>query len=472
MGSHVGNRVLLLGASMAGLLAARVLAEHFTEVLLVDRDELTEVTGYRRGVPHGRHAHGLVARGQQILEAQFPGLTNELHAAGVVPGDFSADVRWHFNGTLMAKCNSGLVCVPAIRPVLEYHVRRRVAQIPNVTFLERCDIIGLQTTPDRSQVIGARVQRQEAGSQEEVLLADLVIDVTGRGSRTPAWLEELGYQRPQDEKVRIDLAYTTRHYQLRSDPFGTDLAIIPAATPQNPRGAFFHKIVGGKGRIEISLTGLLGDHPPTDPDGFLAFVKSLPVPDIYEAIRIAEPLNDPVMFKFPVSTRRHYERLTQFPRNYLVMGDAVCSFNPVYAQGMTVSALESLVLARHLQGGNVPDATAFFADVSREIDSPWDFTVGADLGYPGVEGKRTAQIRFANAYVAKLQNGAAHDPKLSESFIRVAGLIEPPQSILRPGTILRVLRHGWRKPPAVVSPPAAHQAGPAENDGSIDRLAS
>jgi 2-polyprenyl-6-methoxyphenol hydroxylase-like FAD-dependent oxidoreductase len=439
MGLRDRDRVVVLGASMAGLLAARVLSTHFAEVLLVDRDRVVSVGTPRRGVPHGRHAHGLVARGHQILEQLFPRLTEDVVAAGVGFGDFNNDIQWLFDGKRIAPSPSGLGCLAAPRPVLEERVRVRVQAIRNVKFLEEHDITGLRTTPDGTRVLGARVQRRGSAA-EEVLDADLVVDTTGRGSRTPAWLEALGYRRPDEERIKIDLAYTTRQYRLRHDPFGGDLAVIPAATPRHPRGALFFPVPGGPGRAAVSLTGILGDHPPVDPDGFLDFAKSLPIKDIYDALKDAEPLDDPVMFKYPASTRRHYERLSDFPAGLLVMGDAVCTFNPVYAQGMTVSALESLVLSRHVEAEGEVEARPYFRDISREIDAPWELAAGSDLGYTGVEGKRSMKVRMVNSYVARLQNAAVHDPVLANAFIRVAGLIDPPVSLLAPRNAIRVLR--------------------------------
>jgi 2-polyprenyl-6-methoxyphenol hydroxylase-like FAD-dependent oxidoreductase len=458
MAAHPRGRAVVLGGSMAGLLAARVLADSFADVIVVDRDKLADVTGYRRGVPHGRHAHGLVARGQQIFEGHFPGLKDEMTAAGVKCGDFSADVQWIFNGGRLRRADSGLDCVPAIRPLLEYHVRKRVQAIPNVTFLEQHDILGLQTSSGHTRVTGAKVQAR-AGGAAQTLPAGLVIDTTGRGSRTPVWLEELGYRRPEEDRVRIDLAYTTRHYQLPADPFGSDLAIIVAATPLKPRGAFFHRIAGAEGRVELSLTGICGDHPPTDPDAFTDYVKSLPVPDIYDHIRTGEPLDEPVMFRYPASVWRHYERLRDFPAGLLVMGDAVCSFNPIYAQGMAVAALESLVLGEHLRQAAEPAARTFFGDIARRIGPAWDVSAGADLGFPGVEGRRSAKIRMANAYVSRLQFAAQHDAALTNAFVRVAGLVDPPQALMRPGNLVRVLRHSARRP---AEPPTPSQSEPSQ----------
>ncbi|MCY0942917.1 FAD-dependent oxidoreductase [Streptomyces antarcticus] len=462
MGKTAGIRAVVLGGSMAGLLAARVLSESYAEVLLVDRDRLADSSGPRRGVPQGRHAHGLVARGQQILEQQFPGLTEELKTAGVEPGDFGGDIRWYFNGRRMAPGPTGLIALPATRPVLEQHVRRRVKALPNVAFLEEHDILGLDTTADRTRVTGVLVQARETGSAPRTLEADLVVDTTGRGSRTPVWLEELGYARPEEERVEIDLAYTTRHYRLDTDPLGDDQAIIPAATPEHPRGGFFYRLPGEGNRFELSLTGILGDHPPTDPEGFLAFVRSLPIPDIHDAIVDAEPLDDPVMHRYPASVWRHYERLQSFPGGFLVMGDAVCSFNPIYAQGMTVAALESLELRRHLERGSAPSAAVFFKDIAAKIKAPWELAAGSDLGYAGVAGKRSPMLRMINAYVARLQAAAVYDPALSEAFIRVAGLIDPPPALLRPRTVLRVLRvsRAMRSGKAVVPLPPVRTRTP------------
>ncbi|MEU6405208.1 FAD-dependent oxidoreductase [Streptomyces sp. NPDC046985] len=457
---RVGERAIVLGGSMAGLLAAAVLAESYAEVLVVDRDALDGVATARRGVPHGRHAHGLVARGQQIFEALFPGLTEELRAAGVRPGDFGSAIRWYFNGRRLATGDTGLLSVPATRPVLEYHVRRRVQAVPGVTFLERYDILGLETDGDRRRVTGVRVQPQDGDAAPEVLAADLVVDVTGRGSRTPVWLDELGYRRPEESRIKIDLAYTTRHFALDADPFGDELAIIPVATPSHPRGAFFYRLPGDDGQVQLSLTGILGDHPPADLDGFLAYTRSLPVSDVYEAVRRAAPTLDSGTFKFPASVRRHYERLTEFPAGYLVMGDAVCSFNPVYGQGMTVAALEALALREQLRTGAPPDFRRFFQRVAAAVDSPWEFAAGADLGYPGVQGRRTPQVRIANAYVNKLHKAATHDPELTSAFIRAAGLIEPPSSLMRPGTMARVLRHSFRRPAGAVAAAGSERPEP------------
>jgi 2-polyprenyl-6-methoxyphenol hydroxylase-like FAD-dependent oxidoreductase len=438
MTGQIGDRAVVLGASMAGLLAARVLADAYAQVMVIDRDELPQADAHRRGVPQGRHVHGLLARGQQALEELLPGLTAELTAQGVPAGDMLADTRLYLSGHRLRRAPTGLVVLCASRPVLEGHVRARVRAIPNVRFLDRCDILGLGTTPDDRRVTGARVLRRADGSAEQVLGADLVVDATGRGARTPMWLEALGYPRPREERVGIGLGYATRTYRLPPDALGGDLAVMQAATPEHPRTGGLQLLEGG--RWMLTLGGILGDHPPTDPDGFLGFARSLRFPDIYETVRDAEPLDGPVAFRFPASVWRRYELLRRFPDGLLVLGDAVASFNPIYGQGMSVAALEALTLRRHLEDGTRPHPRRFFADLARVVQVPWEIAAGGDLVFPDVQGRRTPKGRLLNAYIARLHAAAARDAGLADAFVRVAGLVAPPQTLLHPRVAVRVLR--------------------------------
>jgi 2-polyprenyl-6-methoxyphenol hydroxylase-like FAD-dependent oxidoreductase len=450
MSRPVGDHAVVLGASMAGLLAARVLADAYGQVTVLDRDQLPETSTHRRGVPHGRHAHALLARGQQALEELFPGLTADLVAHGVPTGDLLADGRWYVSGHRLRQAHIGLVSLCVSRPLLEGYVRARVRALPNVAFLDSCDIVGLAATPDGRRVTGARVLRRAGGSAEEELGADLVVDATGRGSRTPVWLQALGYARPETEQVRVGLGYATRTYRLPPDALDGDLAVLDAPTPQHPRGGALLRLEGD--RWMVTLAGMLGDHPPTDPDGFLAFARSLRFPDIYQAIRDAQPLDDPVGFRFPASVRHRYERLDRLPAGFLVVGDAVCSFNPIYGQGMTVAALEALTLRRHLEPGIEPQPRRWFRDLARVVDVPWDMAAGGDLVFPGVQGRRTLKVRLVSAYLARLHAAAARDASLASAFLRVVGMVAPPQTLLRPGLALRVLRGSPHPATGTVAP--------------------
>ncbi|MFJ3586840.1 FAD-dependent oxidoreductase [Streptomyces sp. NPDC090127] len=442
MTDHVGDHAVVLGAGMSGLLTARVLADAFARVTVVDRDELRDMREPRRGVPQGRQVHGLQPRGGEILEELFPGFTDETVALGAQLQDTVNDAHWHFDGRRLSKAPSTMATVAAGRPFLEWYVRGRVETLPNVTFLERHDVVGLDTTPDRGRVVGVRVQPhgEETATEPTVLAADLVVDATGRGSRTPVWLEELGYPAVPEDRARIGLGYATRHYRMRPGSSHDGRTLVVVASAEQPRGAVCTRIEGD--RFVLTAYGILGDHPPTDPAGFDSFLTSLAVPDVAAFARSAEPLDAPVAYRFPVSLRRRYEHLERFPAGLLVAGDGVCSFNPTYAQGMTVAALGALTLRRHLRRGTAPRARAYFRDLARDaVDPSWEAMNLNDLAFPGVEGERTLRIRVAHAYVALVQKAAARDATVADAFIRVVSLMSGPGSLMRPRILLRVLRH-------------------------------
>jgi len=443
------NQAVVLGASMAGLLAARVLSERFEQVVVIERDVLPPVGAHRRGVPHGRHLHGLHPRGREILDELFPGFTDTLTAAGAVRGDVLGNVRWQLSGHQLRQANIGLPGLLASRPFLEGHLRAVVQRLPQVRLLEQTSVSGLTVTADKRTVTGVEVRGTDGGSPTPVP-ASLVVDATGRGSRTPAWLAGLGYQRPAQERVEIGLGYATRTYRLRPGAMGGDQMILTAGTPANPRAGFLAVTEGG--RHMLTVAGICGDYPPTDPVGFGDFVAALPSADIAAAIAVAEPLDDPVPFRFPASVRHRYERLASFPAGLLVIGDAVCSFNPVYGQGMTVAAAEAMTLRGLLARHAVPDARRYFRAITAAIDPPWDIAVGADLAFPQVPGYRSAKVRLVNAYMPRLHAAAARDQALAASLVRVIGLKDRPEGLLRPDRVLRVLRgnlvNGSRPAPA------------------------
>ncbi|HEV2258738.1 MAG TPA: FAD-binding monooxygenase [Streptosporangiaceae bacterium] len=385
-----GNQAVVLGASMAGLLAARVLAERFEQVVVIERDVLPPAGEHRRGVPHGRHLHGLHPRGREILEELFAGFTDTLTAAGAVCGDVLGNVRWQLSGHQLRQANIGLPGLLASRPFLEGHLRAMVQRLPQLRLLEQTSVSGLTVTADKRTVTGVEVRGPGGGSPAPVP-ASLVVDATGRGSRTPAWLAGLGYQRPAQKRVEIGLGYATRTYRLRPGAMGGDQVILTAGTPANPRAGFL--AVTGGGRHMLTVAGICGDYPPTDPAGFGDFVAALPSGDIAAAIAGAEPLDDPVPFRFPASVRHRYERLASFPAGLLVIGDAVCSFNPVYGQGMTVAAAQAMTLRGLLARSAVPDARRYFRAITAAIDVAW--TSPSAPTWPSPRYPATARPRCA-----------------------------------------------------------------------------
>jgi len=436
-GSRVGEHAVVLGASMAGLLAARVLADAYERVTVVDRDTMPAIGTGRRGVPQGRHLHALHARGLELLDELFPGFTEQLVQAGAEVGDSLDGIRWQLSGHQLCQADIGLPMLSASRPFLEGHIRRRVRMLPSVHFVEGCDVAGLVTDSERRRVTGVRIADRDEGGSERTVAADLVVDATGRGSRTPIWLQQFGYPPPETDRLEIGIGYATRCYRLRPGALGDERGIFTGGTPLNPRAGVISPLEGG--RHIVTLAGILGDHPPLDPAGFDAFAASLLFPDIVEALVGATPLDDPVGFRFPASVRYRYERLRRFPAGLLVAGDAVCSFNPVYGQGMPVAMMEAAMLRDLLRGGSPPTPRQYFRRIAKLIDNPWEIAVGADLAFPGVPGRRTAKVRIVNAYVPRLHAAASTDSSLGRAFIRVMGMVDRPEGLLRPDRVLRVL---------------------------------
>jgi 2-polyprenyl-6-methoxyphenol hydroxylase-like FAD-dependent oxidoreductase len=444
---RIGDHAVVLGAGMGGLLAARVLADAYRRVTVVERDLLPEAAAQRRGVPHGRHAHLLVPEGTRILDELFPGLLGDLVAGGVPVIRDLAEVRFAPGGHLLGLRGrpAGPIPYQASRPHLEAHVRARVQGLPTIETVDRCDVVGLVTTAAQDRVTGVRVLHDGAtgARAEEILDADLILDATGRGGRTPAWLEAIGYDPPPEAQLAIHLKYATRHLRLRPGALGGAKIVGVGAEPGRPTGLVL--FAEEEDRWILTLFGYQGHHPPTDAQAFLGFVEAVAPPDVFAEVRDAEPLDEVVAYRFRANLRRRYERLRRFPAGLLVFGDAICSTNPAYGLGMSVAALQAVALREALAGGDRDLARRFFRAAAKPVGVAWQMTVGADLSLPQVQGPRPLPVRVVNAYAKRVQIAAEHDSVVAERMLRVASLQDRPPRLFRPSTVRRVLLGNLRQ---------------------------
>ena len=429
------GHAVVLGAGIAGLLAARVLAEHYQTVTVLERDTLAG-PAQRRGVPQGRHLHGLMEGGRAIIETLFPGITAEAVGCGAPVTEVLVGSRWYLSGLRARPTPTGLTTLLASRPLLESLIRGRVAALPGVSLRQGAVADG--PIAAEGAIAGVRLRPAGAGDSG-VVAADLVVDATGRASRAAEWLASAAMPVPVVERVDVDLGYSSRTYRYRPDHLGGDLAVVVSTMPGR-RGGGAIRVEGD--RWHVTLGGMLGDHPPTEHAGFESWAATLPVPDIHQLIAAAEPLDDPVPHRFTGSQRRYFERLEAHPDGFLALGDALCSFNPLYAQGMTVAAQQAMALRECLDEGRNGLPGRFYTRAAPLIDVAWQMSTNADLNYPGVHGKRTLRTRLTNAYVRRCHVAAHADPAVARAFMRVANLVDPAAELLHPATIARVLRRG------------------------------
>jgi 2-polyprenyl-6-methoxyphenol hydroxylase-like FAD-dependent oxidoreductase len=451
---------IVMGGSIAGLLAARVLTDHFDHVTIVERDRFPESDQSRKGVPQGRHVHVLLAKGQEIISQLFPDIVPALHEKGAIAFDPAADMRWHHFGGFKDRRASGIAALSMSRPLLESEIRRRVLSLKNLTLIEGCDVEAPVASDDRARITGIGIHHR-SGRTRETLQADLIVDATGRGAVSLGWLEELGYGRPQESIIKVEVGYTSRTY--RRNPGDLTGAKVVYALPTPPR----ERRMGGLFPIEgdrwlITLGGWLGDHAPADAQGFLQFARSLPDPTIYSFLTRAEPLTDFVVHKFPSNLRRHYEKMERWPEGYLVVGDAMCSFNPIYGQGMTVSALDALTLDACLKerAGARGLARRFLREAAKVIDVPWSLVAGEDFRYCEVEGTRPAGTRLINWYVGKVHRAATHNPAVNRAFLNVMNMLEPPTALFKPNIVLNVFSESLAAQPATEQSDASSELKP------------
>ncbi len=440
-----GQRAIVIGGSFAGLLGARVLSDHFDRVTIIERDEMNDRPEARKGQPQVRHPHTVLANGLNVLTRYFPDLPDALRKGGASITDVGSAIRWHVSGGYRRQFKSGVYFALASRPFLEWEIRRRVLALPNVSAVDRSTVTALLSSGEGGRVTGVRTVRRDGNSREEEWTAELVIDATGRGSAGPRWLEALGYAGPEENAVKIGVGYTTRIYRRRpGDLLGAELIIIAGAPPDNNRAALFVPMEDD--RWNVSLVGWGGDHAPTDEASFLEFARGLAAPDVYNILPRLEPLTDFFHHKTPSNLRREYQKLTRFPGGYLALGDAIASFNPVYAQAMSSAALQVAALDEVLTGGGPLDTLwkPFFKLAARVVDLPWALAAGLDFSFPETRGRKSRGTNLKNAYMAKLQRATHRDTVVYGAFLRVANLLAPRKSLFQPPIMWRVLRGGKR----------------------------
>jgi 2-polyprenyl-6-methoxyphenol hydroxylase-like FAD-dependent oxidoreductase len=473
----LGNHAIVLGASMGGLLAARVLADFYRTVTVVERDLLPADPVNRRGVPQGRHVHALLPRGAQILDEFFPGLLDELVAGGAPvwdDGDLSK-VYLSYGGHVVLR--SGKLAVDPTkpmalylpsRPFLECHVRRRLQALGNVTIQGGLDVAALTSTADRKRVTGVRVIDRDGGAERE-LTADLVVDAMGRAAHTPAFLENLGYGRPVEDHI---VMHTTYASQLLRIPPGTlkEMLCLISAAPGRPTGMF---LFGYENDAWLfTVYGMVGHEPPRDLAGMLSFAQEYAPAHMLAAVRAGEPIAPVIQHRMPYSQWRRYDKMQRFPDGLLVSGDAICSFNPTYGQGMSVAALDAVALRESLRRGVTDLPRRYFRAAAKSIGVAWQLVAGYDLAFPEVEGRRKPSMRITSRLVDWVLAASESDTVVGGQFLGVTALVDPPTRLLHPAFLCRVATVNLRRRQRDSQPQHAGVGGRADGRTPLPEVLS
>jgi 2-polyprenyl-6-methoxyphenol hydroxylase-like FAD-dependent oxidoreductase len=441
MANFIGGQAVVVGAGVAGLTAARALADYFERVLVLERDALPSDAAHRKGTPQSRHVHGLLASGLESLNELFPQFTEDLDRSGAIPLRAGLDVRVERPGyDPFPQRDLGWVSRAMSRPLVELTLRKNISRCANIELRQRCRVENFVTAPHSTTITGIRFEN--VGASDETIPADLIIDASGRGALTLQLLKSAGLAAPEETSIGIDSTYASAAFAIPEDaPREWKGVMTFGAAPQDARGAILLPLEGKRWIVSVGEAHSRG--MPADAVGFLDYVRTLRTPTIYDAIKHAKPLSEVVRFGSPESVRRHYERLTSFPRGLLPVGDALCRFNPIYGQGMTVAAQEACLLRNVLSTlalereplARLP--SAFFEGAQALLETPWA-VANLDFIFPKTRGQRPADLQNTVKFGIALNRLAAEDPSVHKLMVEVQMLLKPRSAYRDPELMRRV----------------------------------
>jgi 2-polyprenyl-6-methoxyphenol hydroxylase-like FAD-dependent oxidoreductase len=432
--ANFGENAVVIGGSLAGLMTARVLADYFESVTVLERDRIESGPSLHKSIPQGNHLHGLLLGGQRVMESLYPNFLGRLDELGsvrcgmgrefVLYGPFGR--AFTFSGSVREPRDFGVDFYQQSRGLLEYCVRQSTLDSRNVYFQDGCTVQGLVYRG--GHVEGVRYLRD---GEPAVLGAELVLDAGGRGSHAPRWLREFGFESPQETAIGVDLAYASTKFCVPEDCDRTErlIGFDYALAPDCPSSGLLEIIEGDL--WHVTLAGRFGTYPPNDEAGFLNFAKSLNTPKLYQLIKDAVRVTDIVSYRYPTAVLRHYEKLRAFPEGFVVLGDAIASFNPVYGQGMSVAALQvralqQLLADRSLEARGLDGlALSFFPKAADIAGNAWTLAGNLDLAYPHTKGNRPPDLKEQLAYFAAVDALAPQDVEVHRLLIEVGTLCKP-----------------------------------------------
>jgi 2-polyprenyl-6-methoxyphenol hydroxylase-like FAD-dependent oxidoreductase len=446
------KHVVVIGGGIGGLCAARVLSDHFERVTLVERDDLPEGAAHRKGVPQSRHPHGLLDRGRRELGALFPGLDASLHERGGLDMDGGLELATLNPDGWVTRRRTGHQMLFASRLLIESVIRDRVKKNPRIKILERTEASALLfNDDDKTRVTGIEARNLDDHSMSR-LEAELVVDCSGRSSRASQWLANLGYPEVELEVVDAQAGYSTCWYQappadqLPKHWWWKGVFLAPSTKPAREEDYYVALILPIEGdRFLLTLASWGGRKLPTDHESFAALCAKLRSPIVSEALAISKPISAIFHRNGMQNIWKHYEKWSG-PAGFVAMADAVCAFNPVYAQGMTSAAVCSQILGKLVSEMDPTDAnfpTTFFNRQAEFVRQPWGLSVARDRQ---AIGQSDGSGVGGEAWERALREGAGV-PVIAEALFNVINLNRPPESLMTDSEFLAAINEIMQRPP-------------------------
>lgn len=434
-GNYIGSRAIIIGASHAGLCAARVLSDHFEEVLLFEKDARPDGYVTHPGVPAGKHIHVLQAGAQMLLEEMFPASSplgsfrDQMVAAGSVHFDSGVGFRVFGPGGYNRKEPLGIEVLTQTRPLIEETIRKNIDAISNVACLWQQRVSGLYSEGDG--VIGGVTLRDPSG--DDVMEADFVVDASGRGSRGITWLEALGYSAPPSSEINIGIKYTTVLFERAEDPKREEWGFVIRDFPRTKIGTSLIAVENDQWLVSVS--GRLGQVPRDGLDGLMQDMKELATPDVYDILKDCPVTVPPTSFNFPSNLWHHFDKMDAFPEGFATIGDAVISLNPLYGQGMTSGVSQAKILGQTFQtlkdqGRAISGAAESFRLAQATfVVEPWMRAAIGDFVFPEATGDKPENFAEEIAFNQALMSVAKDDRELRLKIMRVNQFLDPPETI-------------------------------------------
>lgn len=437
--NSIGETAVVIGAGMGGLMAAAVLADSFHNVVIIESDELPSRPALRKGVPQGAHVHTFLGFAVQALEELLPGLMNNLYAQGAVQIRRNYDVWFHDSLGPTPIRDVGLLTPSVTRPLLEHVTRERVLQKPNVYIKEKSRMVAFEAEAF-GEVTGITLQPE--GSETETIPADLVIDCSGRSSRLPGWLEQIGYGSVPTQSLKIAMSYTSGLFRPPPELRDSKWACLMLAIPPSQRASYLTPVDGGYWLA--TMYGRGKDIAPRDHKGFLEWTRGLAHSCIHERLEKAEPVNELRSYKIPRGVWYRFDKMDSFPRGVLPLGESFTSFNPMYGQGMSLAAGQALSLKRALQkcsetGSQIELSTDYFLGCKDLNEIGWSVMETRDFAYPSTEGNRPIDLAERWRMGKAIRALSEEDADVHTLSVRVTHLLESPNLLQHPDIVVRAL---------------------------------